>query len=82
MLFAGQLLIVPVARSTVTSAIAQNSRVHSNGSVENDNAKKANEVVENDGALPVQKRKSMPSVSVAKCVLYIHVHYVYAVVTS
>lgn len=62
LLFAGQLLIVPVARSTITSAV-ESSRVQSNGGVENDNAKKANGVVENDGSLPVQKRKSMPSVS-------------------
>ena len=68
LLFAGQLLIVPVAKSTVTSAVTQSGTAHCNGGVENNNTTKAKEVLENDGATPVQKRKSLPSVSTAECV--------------
>lgn len=57
MLFVGQLLIVPVTKSTVTSAVAQSNIIQSSGDVQSDNAVKANEVVESDGA-PTQKRTS------------------------
>ena len=53
MSFTGQLLILPVTKSS-TIAVEWNN---TNGAIESDNTTKANELVEADGA-PIQKKMS------------------------
>ena len=79
MLCTGQLLIVPATKATTANAVVQRNLLQSNGGVENDNAIKANEVVESNGVL-IQNRtspkKSLLSVSTLLYSCYIYIIYI------